>query len=62
VAAEPVYKLLGKQGLGTDQWPAAGEPILRDIGYYMHAGGHGSLPADRAIYLKFMDMHLRGGA
>jgi hypothetical protein len=62
VAAEPVYKLLGKQGLGTDQWPAAGEPILHDIGYYMHAGGHGSLPADRAIYLKFMDIHLKDGA
>jgi hypothetical protein len=61
VAAEPVYKLLGKQGLGTGQWPAAGEPILHDIGYYMHAGGHGSLPADRAIFLKFMEMYLRPG-
>ena len=61
VAAEPVYKLLGKQGLGTDQWPAAGQPILHDIGYIMHAGGHGSLPSDRPIFLKFMEMYLRPG-
>jgi hypothetical protein len=61
VAAEPVYKLLGKQGLGTDQWPVAGQPILHDIGYYMHAGGHGSMPSDRPIFLKFMEMYLRRG-
>jgi hypothetical protein len=58
VAAEPVYRLLGKQGLGTDQWPAAGQPIFHDLGYYMHAGGHGSLPADWEQYLKFLEMHL----
>lgn len=40
------------------KWPSADEPILHDIGYYMQAGGHGSLPADRAIFLKFMNMHL----
>lgn len=39
VAAEPVYRLLGKKGLETDVWPAAGQPILNDLGYYMHAGG-----------------------
>ena len=61
VAAEPVYRLLGKQGLGTDQMPAAGEPILHDIGYYMHSGGHGALPADWDIYLKFLEMHLQPG-
>ena len=41
VAAGPVYKLLGKQDLGTDAWPAAKEPIFHDLGYYMHDGGHG---------------------
>lgn len=58
VAAGPVYRLLGKQGLDTDQWPPAGTPILHDIGYYMHNGGHGTLPADWDIFLKFIDMHL----
>jgi hypothetical protein len=60
VAASPVYKLFGKQGLETDQWPAAGVAILHDIGYFMHSGGHGSLPGDWEQYLKFMDMHFLG--
>jgi hypothetical protein len=58
VAAEPVYRMLGKQGLGTDQWPPAGTPLLHDVGYFMHAGGHGPLPSDWTVFLNFMDMHL----
>jgi hypothetical protein len=58
VAAEPVYKLFGKQGLGTTEWPAAGTPILHDIGYFMHAGGHGTLPSDWEVFLTFLEMHL----
>jgi hypothetical protein len=57
VAAEPVFKLLGKQGLGTDQMPPAGQPILHDIGYLMHAGGHGALPSDYPVFIQFMQMH-----
>jgi hypothetical protein len=58
MAAGPVYSLLGRQGLGTDQWPPAGQPIFHDLGYYMHAGGHGVMPADWEPYLKFLEMHL----
>jgi hypothetical protein len=57
VAAEPVFKLFGKQGLGTDQMPAAGESIMHDIGYRMHAGGHGAMPGDYPEFIKFMQMH-----
>lgn len=57
VAAEPVYKLLGKRGLETDIWPSAGTPVLHDLGFYMHAGGHGALPADFDIFLDFLKMH-----
>jgi hypothetical protein len=60
VAAGPVFQLLGAEPLGTDVWPAAGQPILHTLGYYMHEGGHGTLPADWNVFLKFMDMHLRG--
>jgi hypothetical protein len=59
VAAEPVYNLLGKKGLGTTEWPAAGTPILHDLSYFMHAGGHGTLPSDWDIFIKFLDMHLK---
>jgi hypothetical protein len=60
VAAGPVYRLLGKQGLDTDQMPAAGTPILHTIGYFMHAGGHGTIPSDWDQFLAFMQMHLLG--
>ena len=58
VAAEPVYKLLGKQGLGTDAWPMAKTPIFHDIGYYMHDGGHGMVDGDWQVYVEFLTMHL----
>ncbi len=57
VAAEPVYKLFGKQGLGTDQMPAASQPILHDMGYMMHDGGHGMVPSDWDVYIRFMKQH-----
>jgi hypothetical protein len=58
VAAGPVYQLFGKQGLETDQWPPAGTPIFHTIGYYMHDGGHGTLPGDWDQFLAFMKMNL----
>ncbi len=58
VAAEPVYKLLGKTGLGTTAFPGAEEPILHDLGYVMHDGGHGNVPSDFDVYIRFMEMHL----
>ena len=58
VAAGPVYKLLGKDPLDTDVWPEAKTPILHDLGYYMHDGGHGMVPTDWAIYIDFLKQHL----
>jgi len=58
VAAGPVYKLLGKDPLDTDVWPAAKQPILHDIGYTMHDGGHGMVASDWDIYIQFLKMHL----
>ena len=59
VSASPVYELLGAQGLGTDQMPPAGEPILHTLGYYMHEGGHGTRPTDWDVFRQFMNMHLQ---
>jgi hypothetical protein len=58
VAAGPVYRLLGGHGLETDQMPAAGQPIMHTLGYYMHAGGHGTIPSDWDQFVKFMQLHL----
>lgn len=60
VAAGPVYRLLGAKDLGTDQMPPAGAPILNTLGYFMHSGGHGTIPSDWEQFLKFIEMHLRG--
>ena len=57
VSAEPVYKLVGKKGLGTTTFPAAGEPILHDLSYLMHDGGHGTVPSDFDVFIQFMTMH-----
>ncbi|MFH5883376.1 alpha/beta hydrolase family protein [Halalkalibaculum sp. DA3122] len=56
--AARVYRLLGEQGLGTDQWPSAGNPVFGTISYFMHEGGHGTLPTDWEIFLKFLEKHL----
>ena len=58
VAAGPVYKLLGKQDLGTTTWPEAKVPIFHDLSYYMHDGPHGMVPSDWAIYLQFLKQNL----
>jgi hypothetical protein len=54
VAAGPVYKLLGKEDLGTDVWPDAKTPVFHDLSYYMHDGGHGMVPSDWGIYIEFL--------
>jgi len=59
VAAEPVFTLLGARGLGTDQMPAPGVAILHTLGFYEHSGGHGTVPADWDVFLRFLQMHLQ---
>src|SRR5262245_23553934 len=58
-AAGPVYQLAGKRSLGTDRMPGPGQAILHTIGYSMHAGGHGTIPSDWDLFLKFMQMHFQ---
>jgi hypothetical protein len=59
VAATPVYKLLGKEGINTTEMPAAGVAILNTLGYFMHDGGHGMVPSDWKPIFQFMQMHLK---
>jgi hypothetical protein len=58
VAAGPVYRLLGKQDLGVQDMPPAGQPILNTLGFLMHNGGHGTIPSDWDVFLEFMKKHL----
>jgi hypothetical protein len=50
--------LLGTEGLATDHYLAAGEPVLSTLGYYMYAGRHSILPPDWRVFLTFMRKHL----
>lgn len=58
VAAAPVFKLFGKQGLDTDRMPPPGTGIFHTIGYFEHIGPHGTVPSDWDQFLKFLRMHL----
>ncbi len=57
VNAAPVYELLGKQGIGTDEMPAVQKPIMRTEGYHIRAGKHDITAYDWEQYLKFAGMH-----
>lgn len=59
LAARPVYELFGKSGPKDDKMPLAGQLAGDTLAYYVHAGGHGTVPADWDIYLKFLEQHLK---
>ncbi len=45
VHASPVYKLLGKKGLNTHEFPSMGEALTSgEIAFRQHAGGHSTGP------------------
>jgi hypothetical protein len=58
IAATPVYELLGRKGLETEQMPQSGQLVGGHLGYYMHDGGHGTIPSDWEVFLQFMEKHL----
>ncbi len=40
--------------------PSPGNPVLNDIGFYMHDGGHGMMKEDWDIILDFLKKHFKG--
>ena len=59
-AATPVYHLLGKKGIEEYAQPPLGKPMMNPLGYLMHDGPHGVLPADWPVFLDFLDKYLKG--
>lgn len=55
VEASRVYRLLGRQGLGTTEMPALDQPVMGDIGYHVRSGKHDVTAYDWDQYLTFMD-------
>ncbi len=62
VAAGPVYLLLGKQGLGTDELPPVGTALISgDLGFRQHSGGHTPAP-NWPAFLEFASHYLHAPA
>lgn len=61
VAAGPVYRLLGKKGLGTSEFPPTDTALISgDLGFRYHNGGHMITEGDWKAFLDFADEHLNG--
>ncbi len=60
VAAGPVYKLLGKKDLGTEEFPAIETALTGgDLGFRQHTGGHTPAP-NWPAFLDFAERYLHG--
>lgn len=57
--AEPVYKLLGKDGLGVTEQPAPDKLTGGSIGYFLRTGAHDVKREDWGAYLDFADRFLK---
>ena len=57
--ADPVYKLYGKKGIGTDTWPPIHKPVGETVRYHVRAGEHDVKRYDWEQFIEFADKHFR---
>ena len=56
-AAEPVYELFGKSGLGVTEMPPVEIPVGDFIGYHKRKGKHGLIDYDTEKFIEFAKKH-----
>ncbi|WP_057938292.1 glucuronyl esterase domain-containing protein [Algoriphagus resistens] len=58
--AQAVYALFGETGPGNASMPAAGDMslVFNKLGYYMHDGGHGTIPSDWPVFITYLKKFL----
>ncbi len=61
LGADPVYRLLGTDGLPAREMPAVDQPVQGQVAYHVRSGGHDLTDYDWRQYLAFADKHLRRG-
>ena len=62
VAAGPVYRLVGRQDLGTTSDPPLDTPLITgELGFHYHTGGHAITASDWDAFLEFADKYFRPG-
>jgi hypothetical protein len=57
VGADPVYRLLGTEGLTVEEMPEPGRLVRSTLGYHIRPGRHGVGAADWAMFCDFADRH-----
>ena len=59
-AADPVYRLLGVEGLAAQEMPPQHRLVDSRLGYYIREGNHSMTADDWGVFLNFADRHWRG--
>jgi hypothetical protein len=59
LAADPVYRLLGTDGMSAKEWPTPSHLVDSTIGYFLRPGEHDMTLEDWQAMIAFGDKHLR---